>query len=146
MKQSSQKGLTMIELLVVIGILAVCSVGATAVLAKSRARSVLSTEASRFADTLLETQHMAITAQQGKTWAISCSGSTWQRYGYTEEIPDPTPEIHTFDGRMHCTASAPEIRFHKLTGMPESPITFTLSLDGTAVISVSQVGTVTVTQ
>lgn len=146
MKQSSQKGLTMIELLVVIGILTICTVGATAVLAKSRMRSALSTEASRFTDTILETQHMAITAQEGKAWAISCSGSTWQRYGYTEEMPDPIPEMHPFDGRMHCTASAPEIRFHKLTGMPESPITFTLSLDETAVISVSQVGAVTVTQ
>ena len=110
--KNRQKGITLVEVLVTIGILGILSGISVTALAQTRERAKISAVAENTAAIVREVQNLAISAHQGTSWGLYCDNDEIIKFGGTEETTKLSP------GFTCLTAN--DIEFKKLTGWPET--------------------------
>lgn len=148
-----QKGLTLIELLIVIGILVLIGTVGIVSLSGYRSRQDLDLSARRIVNALRDAQQRAITQEAESQWGIRFqgvdsgkdlfhlfSGPSFTAATSTYDLP-PTIEFADLGGNKTL-----DVVFSKLTGLPTSTAEVKIRLAGdtsvTQTISVSSAGRV----
>lgn len=130
MTTPSRKGFSLVEALLVIGIVgAVAGMSAQAVV-RSRQRAALTTESEIVLQALREVQSRSLTAHGGSTWGFTCAGSAWQRFALDGDGAEVGRETFPIASPQRCTISQPDVRFAKLTGIPAVDVAITITSPG----------------
>jgi prepilin-type N-terminal cleavage/methylation domain-containing protein len=131
-RKTSQAGLTMVEVLLVVAVVSIMAAYGSSGLMASHKRAQQKTAGEFVMTVVREAQSRSLAAQGGNGWAIQCPGdNTILDIDYTAGVPQP--QIFSLPSGYSCTATVNPIRFQKLTGIPEADSVISLSSNGQVV-------------
>ncbi len=145
MINNNQKGLSLIEVLVVISLVVGIFVAGSNVIANSRERAISKTESDKVIQFVKETQNLSISAHEGKNWGMRCAGNSIQRFSFSPTAAPTDSETYTLPSTVTCVIDGPDIRFEKLIGHPiPSPANLSLHSHGETIydIEITSVGSI----
>jgi prepilin-type N-terminal cleavage/methylation domain-containing protein len=139
-----QKGFTLIEVLIVVGLVSVVAALGLGVLGPMRERAMDEKTGKLVLATLREAQNRSLASENGVAWGVRCDHHNLVEFSYTPTEPEKNPQIIPLPGEYSCTILPGIIRFQKLTGIPEvnSAITLSLGSQSVARIAVEQPGVI----
>jgi prepilin-type N-terminal cleavage/methylation domain-containing protein len=150
--RKAKKGFTMLELLIVIAITAILSVGAVSLYANQQKAKILDNTAQEIANYLRYAQQKSVSQEQGLQWGVHfdnpSSGSDFYALytGTTYSSPIETKYLPTgIIFTTPATGNSINISFNKLTGTStsQSLVIQSTSSNATKTISVSSQGLIT---
>lgn len=144
-RASTPKGLTLVEVLIVVGIVAMISSFGLLSSSQSRQQARIAAEGVQLQQELRTAQNRSLASYLGRSWAVRCNGASLTTFAFSSTEPEVSPTTYMLPNGFSCSGSAPAIKFMKLTGRPEVATSFTLQLAGQDVqrIDVSMPGTIT---
>lgn len=141
-KHIKKEGFTLIEVLIVVGIVSIVFGFGAATLANSQERAKISSENEKIMQIVRETQNLSLVSEKGKSWGLRCMGNNITRFFYD---PEQTSETITLTQGFSCNTTS-DIRFKKLTNVPSTgDVNITLNFSGKDVkrIEIKSTGTIT---
>ena len=119
------KGVTFIELIIVIAIIIIIAAGASPFYINLVARNNLNSTRNGFVSTLRKAQTYAISGKDNTTWGVCITGNNIRLFGGTCATPSRKEEIGIPAGTT--TSGFSTITFTSLRGEPSSTFTFTVN-------------------
>jgi len=95
-------------------------------LARSREHAQQTGASTTVASIIKDAQSRSVTAMDGKAWGVRCQNDTVIMFAYTATQPELTPESYVLPNGVNCTIGAGDVRFEKLTGLPDGADSITL--------------------
>lgn len=123
-------GFSLIEVLLVMGVLSILVVLSASGLVSARGKAALKKEASAAEVTIRQAQQRALSARDGQSWGVTCATDRLQTFSFTGGAETEAGQT-VFAAAVRCQGST-EVRFQKLTGVPEADATFVLLAKGSA--------------
>jgi len=146
MINNNQKGLTLIEVLVVVSLVVGIFIAGSNVIANTRESAISKSEKDKVIQFVKETQSLSISAQAAKSWGIKCDGNNIMRFNYVATETPSYTETYVLPANITCLITGSEIRFTKLLGYPvPSPASLTLIRNGEIIydIEINSLGAIT---
>ncbi|MFA6099236.1 MAG: type II secretion system protein [Patescibacteria group bacterium] len=139
-------GFTLMEVLLVVGIVAALAAYGWVSLAQSQTRTAATRAGEEMAGAVREIQNWAMTSHAGRGWGLRCDSGIPTSFSYTETQPLLDQTIIPMRSGFSCTMDPAEIRFSKLTGTPlGAPANLEVYYNGQAVkrIEINSPGIIT---
>lgn len=144
----SRPGLSFVEVLMVIGVIAILASVSIGGFVASRQRAAVTNQASVAETFIREAKSRAMTARDGQSWGVICDGGSLRTVSFSGNF---VTSLRTDDNRLPFASNVTcqtgtEVGFTKLTGQPQADVNFTLFARGTAFkrISIVAPGVITV--
>lgn len=135
------KGVTFIELLIIIAIVMIIAAGASPFYVNLISRNNLNSTRNGFVSSLRKAQTYAISGKDNTTWGVCVTGGNVRLFGGACATPSRKEEIGIPGGVVVGGFST--VTFTDLRGEPSSAFTFTLSNQaGTKTIIINSTGNV----
>ncbi|MFA6553598.1 MAG: type II secretion system protein [Patescibacteria group bacterium] len=128
--RTEQNGFTLIEVLIVVGIVAVIATFGSMSLAASRERAQTRSTGDSVVQLVREAQSRSMTAQNGRAWGLRCQLNTIILFSYTSTQPELTPETTVLPQGYSCSIEHGPVQFEKLTGASLSATSIVLEVQG----------------
>lgn len=141
-KHIKKEGFTLIEVLIVVGIISIVFGFGTVAIAKSQEHAKISSESEKIMQIVRETQNLSLVSEKGKSWGLRCMGNNITRFYYD---PEQTSETIRLTQGFSCSTTS-DIRFKKLTNVPSvGDVYIILNFTGKDVkrIEIKNTGTIT---
>lgn len=118
-------GITLIELLIVIGIVAIIGASASPFLSNFILRNNLETTTDKVVGTIRKAQNYAMDGKNNATWGVCLSGSNLRLFSGTCALPTFSEDFEV-SGSVTVTGFS-ETTFGKLRGEPSGTLSITIS-------------------
>ncbi|MFH0952125.1 MAG: hypothetical protein V1838_02950 [Patescibacteria group bacterium] len=137
------RGFTTIELLAIIGVIAILTTIGVPSYRYMRQNVAVNTSAEEVVDVLRVAQNQSLTAQDGQSWGVHFAATAYTLYSGDWTAPLFTAEYNLDSGVNIISASLPEVEFSRLTGTSASgSIVVGLPSGKQKTISVTPAGTI----
>ena len=145
-KNDNQKGVTFVELLIVIALIAIIGASTTPVLSNFLARNYLRNKTNELVASLRTAQINTIAGKEGSKWGVNTSSSNIIMFKGNSFAARDTNFDQSFSVPATITITTDEIVFDRLTGDPDAVATLTVTSNAgdSNTVTVNEVGTVNV--
>lgn len=131
------KGFTLIESMVVIAILSILALVSINTITEFQRNSILVSATQELGSTLRVAQQNSISGkvkpgETDGTYGMSLSGNSYQLIRYTPGIDPEILEEHSVDPAISISPNPITLTFTRITGVPDSAASITLTRTGTA--------------
>lgn len=126
-------GFSLVEVLVVVGIVAGLATYGWVTIAQSRTRTVATRAGEETVSAVREVQNWAMAAHAGRGWGLRCDNGILTRFSFTDTQPMLDQTVLPMRTGFTCDMNPGEVKFSKLTGIPfAAPVNLTVVYGGQA--------------